>query len=67
LVKYAEVSAYLAGNTLVGLSPILDSRALHQMMNDASVFHKIKDVNVAIFTGGLKQQIVATAVGETFI
>jgi hypothetical protein len=67
LVEYAEVAAYVAGSSSVGLPPILDSGASHHMVNDKSVFNKIKDVDINIFTGGLEQQINATAVGETFI
>jgi hypothetical protein len=67
LVEYAKVAAYLAGSSTVGLTPILDSGASHNMVNDVSAFCKVKNNNINIFTGGLEQRIVATAVGETFI
>ncbi|PLW24957.1 hypothetical protein PCANC_28424 [Puccinia coronata f. sp. avenae] len=65
-IEYAEVFAYI-GDVSVGLNPILDSGASHHMVNDQSVFNKTRDVNINIFTGGVKQQINATAAGEVLV
>jgi hypothetical protein len=65
-IEYAEVSPYV-GDVSVGLNPILDSGASHHMVNDQSVFNKTRDVNINIFTGGVKQQMNATAAGEVLV
>jgi hypothetical protein len=67
LIKYAEVSAYVAGSSSVDLPPILDSGASHHMVNNISIFNKIRSVDIDIFTGGLEQGINATTVSKTFI
>jgi hypothetical protein len=67
LIEYAKVSAYVAGSSSVSLPPILDSGASHHMVNNTSIFNKIRSVDINIFTGGLEQRINATAVGKTFI
>ena len=64
--KYIKVAAYLV-NSDSDLSPVLDSRASHHMVNDSSIFHKIKEVNVKIHTSGLKQRVDAVAIGNVYL